>query len=714
MQNAKLFALLVGINTYVNKGFDFKDLQGCLEDVKRMKEYLKKPFVQEKYAVEPILTILRNEQATKAAIIQAFEDDLSKAEEGDNILFYFSGHGVRETTNIHTFKEDEFDGNISALVCHESNPIKHQDPQYAGLSDKELRFLIHQLEKKTGAHIVCIFDCCHSGENTRSFKQQKQTDTHFRQIDRDPLKERAKAGFYFGEKSTELFAALDAGKNLKTILPEGKHIQLSACREVELAIETSSHEAGYHGVFTAALLDVLTQAKGSISYDELYLRVLNRMPTYTQSDDAQTPQMYINTGEGHTRYQHFLTQEASDKKLSCHVVAGGKEHEEKEWKATAGALQGIPIDKNKLASKLTVRSAKNDTDEWSAKIDQVFPGYCKLSFPDTAPPLDDATLYTEFEEMGTEPLRIFVGGPDQEAVALTRKILQQELDKAETKYYELIEEEAAAQYTLYAEAGNLLLTNPFVHDKALIQGIDLQDAAGVFVPDKVKLAHQDLSQVANWNFLKKLEYTEEHDFSDQLSRDITMFPIELRMFIYDEAEGKEYRKYPDKRSTFTFDFTPEENSRLFRLELVNHSGTDYFCSFLYLTNLFKVSAKMMTSPMMLLGPDQQVLSSAGNIIRGNRKYIKMGLKNQAYVRLFDWPGISYFFKVIVSKTPFEVEKLQMEALPKPVLFDSPRGKAKSTFDIEDSEEYDPAIPDVQWEIHTFELYMVNPELPDTN
>lgn len=712
---SQLHALLVGIDTYINRGTDFEDLRGCAEDVRRVKAYLEEPFVREKYIRPPVITPLVNEKARKADIIAAFKNDLGKASPGDVVLFYFSGHGVREKTAIKAFKEDEFDGNISALVCYESNPKKHKDPKYACLSDKELRFLIHQLEQETGAHIVCISDCCHSGENTRSMRKQETPLNCSRQIERHAVSPRHPDGYSFGDQQERIFNDIQAGKSLKSILPEGRHIQLSACREVELAMEAPPLAEVRHGVFTAALLDVLTQFEGDISYDELYQRVLNRMPTYAQDKySAQTPQMYISTLDSRARYQTFLTHTSSDKKLTCSVVAGGDDATGREWKATAGTLQGIPIDPKKRPKELIVKSAKDDAQTWTAQIDEVLPGHCLLSFPTTTPPLDDATLFTQFEGFGREPLKIFVGGPDTQGVELVKNGLQQELSKAEKKFYELIEQEEAALYTLHIEDGILMLTKPFVYDKPLLLAISLKDDRGAFTPKKVSLVNQDLIQIASWHFLKELEYQEEHDLSEWVDEENTMFPVELRMHVYDEQKKEEKRQFPDKRNTFTFDLSPDEEYRLFRLELINHSDTDYFCSLLYLSNMYGVSAQMMTSPQLLLGPSQKVLSSKGNKTRGDRKYITMNLQKEAYIRHFNWDGISYFFKLIVSKTPFDVEKLQMKSLPRPARIYNPRGGTKSTFTLDDGDlfEFEPEMPDVQWEIHTFELHIVNPYTED--
>ncbi|MCB0852836.1 MAG: hypothetical protein KDD63_11460, partial [Bacteroidetes bacterium] len=88
---------------------------------------------------------------------------------------------------------------------------------------------------------------------------------------------------------------------------------------------------------------------------------------------------------------------------------------------------------------------------------------------------------------------------------------------------------------------------------------------------------------------------------------------------------------------------------------------------------------------------------------------KMHLKKDPYIKDFNWDGISYYFKLIVSKTPFDVEKLEMKGLPIPEVINrdalftgSSNTRGGDIFDFE------PEIPKVQWEIHTFELRIVSP------
>ena len=163
----KVYALIVGIDQYhsdviLEDKVRFPALRGCVNDAQSVKTYLETSLST---PVDALL--LTNEKASKAAIVDAFQTHLGKAEAGDVALFYFSGHGTQEWADT-TVWTSETDGLLECLACY-------YDGQTANnflLADKELRYLIGQL---TGGkapaerpQLVAIFDCCHSGDNTRN------------------------------------------------------------------------------------------------------------------------------------------------------------------------------------------------------------------------------------------------------------------------------------------------------------------------------------------------------------------------------------------------------------------------------------------------------------------------------------------------------------------------------------------------------------------
>jgi len=151
----------VGINTYrddliLEGRVKFPQLRGCVEDSRKMQNYL-----QQDNGFEKDILVLNDQQATKAAIVKSFRQHLSQAKEGDVALFYYSGHGTQELADQDAWKS-ESDNRLECIACY----YDEQQQEEFLLADKELRFLINELSQSK-AHVVTIFDCCHSGGMTR-------------------------------------------------------------------------------------------------------------------------------------------------------------------------------------------------------------------------------------------------------------------------------------------------------------------------------------------------------------------------------------------------------------------------------------------------------------------------------------------------------------------------------------------------------------------
>lgn len=133
-------ACLVGIN-YNHTSYQ---LHGCVNDVYTLKSLLEKKF---NYKSENI-TMLLNEQATREKILIEFVDLLKTAQEGDQLFFSFSGHGVY----IDDKNFQEIDGKDEVIVSAD----------YYGIIDDEIKYLIDTY-LKANVKLFTLFDCCHSG-----------------------------------------------------------------------------------------------------------------------------------------------------------------------------------------------------------------------------------------------------------------------------------------------------------------------------------------------------------------------------------------------------------------------------------------------------------------------------------------------------------------------------------------------------------------------
>ncbi|XP_015071153.1 metacaspase-1-like isoform X1 [Solanum pennellii] len=140
-------ALLCGV-TYKKEKFR---LRGTLHDVHSMSDLLVRKF---NFTNDSIL-ILAEEEAfkppTRRNILQAFKWLMEDLKSGDSLVFYFSGHGLRQPD----FCEDELDG-FDETIC----PLDFRTNGM--ISDNDINdILVKPL--LPGVTLHAIVDACHSG-----------------------------------------------------------------------------------------------------------------------------------------------------------------------------------------------------------------------------------------------------------------------------------------------------------------------------------------------------------------------------------------------------------------------------------------------------------------------------------------------------------------------------------------------------------------------
>jgi hypothetical protein len=103
------------------------------------------------------VSTLLDQEATREAILEAIESRLmADARPGDELVFYFAGHGSR----VENPASDEIDGLDETLVPADS-AVGAPD-----VHDKELRKIFNRA-LDSGAKVTVIVDACHSGSATR-------------------------------------------------------------------------------------------------------------------------------------------------------------------------------------------------------------------------------------------------------------------------------------------------------------------------------------------------------------------------------------------------------------------------------------------------------------------------------------------------------------------------------------------------------------------
>lgn len=135
-------ALLIGINYRGSSS----ELNGCINDVKNMKQYL----LQNGYKEDDI-TILTEDtklKPTRKHIIRALIKLFSC--KADQLFLHYSGHG----SNVRDVSGDESDGRDETIV-----PLDYQ--RSGMITDDQLRGLLDFMSPKS--RLTVVLDCCHSG-----------------------------------------------------------------------------------------------------------------------------------------------------------------------------------------------------------------------------------------------------------------------------------------------------------------------------------------------------------------------------------------------------------------------------------------------------------------------------------------------------------------------------------------------------------------------
>ncbi|MEL6133383.1 MAG: caspase family protein, partial [Bacteroidota bacterium] len=313
MSNRRIFALLVGIDKYQSP---VPPLDGCVNDMRAMRDYLKR--YAERKGIPIHLEVLENEQATRLNIVTKFEQHLTQANEDDIAFFYYSGHGSQEHAHELFWKIEE-DRKNETLVCYDSRL-----PDGMDLADKETATLIDVVARKN-PHIVVIMDACNTGGATRDIHSKARNVSQLPVRVRDPHS-------YILPRSTQQTRAVSFSPDAsELVVPNPRHVVLSAAQSFELAKETYLGGTP-RGVFTFSLLEILEKSVGPLSYSDL-IRQVRSLVTKRTTD--QNPQLYAPVeGDVHKEFLEGLTSVDHNYYALSHNDADG-------WHIDGGAIHGI-------------------------------------------------------------------------------------------------------------------------------------------------------------------------------------------------------------------------------------------------------------------------------------------------------------------------------------------------------------------------------------
>lgn len=254
-------ALCVGINDYP---YDGNDLNGCVNDAKGWSDLLVSHFD----FPDSNVTLLLDDQATKANIMAALTGLVTEAESGDVLVFTNSSHGtyVEDTSG----DEEKYDEAICPYDCADNLII-----------DDELRELFATLVE--GVSLTVISDSCFSGTVTKAVLSEVIPGLKTPDDRRVRFLSPALMGRGLLENP---WKAKPKGK-IKYPESKMKEVLLSGCTDKEYSYDALI-DGVYHGAMTCYALKAIQEANYQITFQQLRTRVLNLLDS---GGYPQTPQL---------------------------------------------------------------------------------------------------------------------------------------------------------------------------------------------------------------------------------------------------------------------------------------------------------------------------------------------------------------------------------------------------------------------------------------
>jgi hypothetical protein len=230
---ASYHALLIGIDDYAKR-----PLNGCVNDIDAVQKILierarvPKDRILRLASPKPGATCsteIPAQPATLANLRGAFATLAKRANEGDRVFIYYSGHGAR----VEFARPDKRTFHREALV-----PVDYDHAPAALLYDHELNRLLGDIAARTRS-VTFVLDCCHSAGATRAGELTPRF-----------LDARGDLGLTAPIPSAET-GATSSGSIARPV--DDCHV-VSACLNHELAREGLGADGRTHGLLTRAFV----------------------------------------------------------------------------------------------------------------------------------------------------------------------------------------------------------------------------------------------------------------------------------------------------------------------------------------------------------------------------------------------------------------------------------------------------------------------------
>ena len=272
---------MIGVSKYQHK--EVTPLPGVANDLVLMRDLLINHFDMPESSIKE----LRDEQASRKGILDGIDTWLIEGTNaGDRIFLYYSGHGsyTEDVSGDESGPDgDGFDETLAAydVFCESESSCQNM------VLDDEIDQRLRQLSDR---YVMTMFDSCHSGTATRSFRSDDQKDSS------------TTAKLF----SPELFVAVQNKAQTRSMLSpqattrstieqhqrEGgfvkslpAHVNLFAVQSFQEALEVSLPGLPRGGLFTRHVYDALSDNRADFNSDnQVSFAELQR---YTEEQSAE-------------------------------------------------------------------------------------------------------------------------------------------------------------------------------------------------------------------------------------------------------------------------------------------------------------------------------------------------------------------------------------------------------------------------------------------
>ncbi len=307
-QNASKYMFCIGINNYlatndpscrVCKDRELKNLNGCVNDVDTISKLFTRFY---DFKTENIIKLL-DQQASRAAIFQTFDELLAKCKRGDYVVFFYSGHGSYEyetaADKITTGK-----GYRNTIL-----PADITKPGVSDITSVDLNKVFAGFTEK-GVVLTVITDCCHSATNTRGATL----------FEVDSARE--------VKPSIELRTPATGATAVTKRLDAMGAVTIGACQDNQVSSEAQVLPKIFYGAFTISLCRAVTewsQAPVEILIERTIakLRLMNKNQSPNMEAGNRLSMNLPGTGRGQIRKSSFALKCTDCSKNKLPVISAG-------------------------------------------------------------------------------------------------------------------------------------------------------------------------------------------------------------------------------------------------------------------------------------------------------------------------------------------------------------------------------------------------------